>query len=262
MLSCDYDASDSPPTSKQQVLDTVPHIDGMPSKEEIRLRLNASEMRNQDGKYVRPGAQPANTDIKTYDAGNLFVSTYGCANTSVIGELRVRYRCLLKVPVLEAIGGAAGSAGSFLYITSNLSGEAAAASNTAVAQFASATNPVVIANGIGATLASTGLITLLPGSYQFHWDTTSWATTSSPSVQQTALFQVATANTQRVTPFTVGGVTGVNEAPEAYTASLPNYGNDFLWNTTLWGTTVTLQVSQTYASGTGYNQSSLVITQL
>jgi hypothetical protein len=30
MLSFDYDASDSPPTSKQQVEDTNPHIDGMP----------------------------------------------------------------------------------------------------------------------------------------------------------------------------------------------------------------------------------------
>jgi len=51
---------------------------------------------------VRPGAQPANTDLKTYDAGILYVSTQGNANTNVIGELHVRYRCTLKKPVLEA----------------------------------------------------------------------------------------------------------------------------------------------------------------
>jgi len=95
MLSCDYDASDSAPTSKQQVLDTEPHEDGMPCKDTIVLRLDCDQMQRQDGCYVRPGTQPVNTDIKTYDAGNLYVSTYGNANTSVLGELRVRYKCFL-----------------------------------------------------------------------------------------------------------------------------------------------------------------------
>jgi len=114
MLSCDYDASDSPPASKQQVLDTVPHVDGMPCVEILVLKINPREARAQDSKYVRPGAQPASTDIKTYDLGNLYVSTYGCTNTNVIGELRVRYRCQLKVPVLEA-GLVAGFLGSFYH---------------------------------------------------------------------------------------------------------------------------------------------------
>jgi hypothetical protein len=102
MLSCDYDASDVAPTTKQQVEDTWPHVDCMPYQD-VSLPLNRREMRSSVAmKYVRPGAQPANTDIKIYDAGVVYVSTYGNTNTSVIGELRIRYRVRLEVPVLES----------------------------------------------------------------------------------------------------------------------------------------------------------------
>jgi hypothetical protein len=102
ILSFDYDASDSAPTTKQQVEDTVPHIDGMPCTATIRLPIDCRCVRNGPARYVRPGGQPAGTDIKTYDAGNLYVSTQGCAGTTTIGELRVRYRCRFSEPVLEA----------------------------------------------------------------------------------------------------------------------------------------------------------------
>jgi len=102
MLSFDYDATDSAPTTKQQVEDTVPHADGMPCTEEIRLRIDCAQMRVGPAKFVRPGAQPAATDLKTYDVGNLFVCTQGCTNATNIGELHVRYRVRLLDPVLEA----------------------------------------------------------------------------------------------------------------------------------------------------------------
>jgi len=108
MLSIDYDASDSPPTTKQQVEDTQAHVDFMPCTPFATLSADVALMRKNPGKYVRFGAQPANTDIKTYDAGNLFVSTYGCATTAVVGELHVRYRCVAKEPVLEAASLAGG----------------------------------------------------------------------------------------------------------------------------------------------------------
>jgi len=102
ILSFDYDASDSAPTTKQQVEDTVPHVDGMPCTPTISLKIDCARIRKNPSKYVRPGAQPANTDLKTYDAGNFYISTYGNTNTSVIGELRVRYCVKLSEPVLEA----------------------------------------------------------------------------------------------------------------------------------------------------------------
>jgi len=102
VLSADYDAADAAPTTKQQVEDTSPHTDPcLPSTSVVALRLDPREMRTSDAKYVRFGAQPANTDIKTYDVGNLFVTTQGCANTTAIGELHVRYRVRLDKPVLE-----------------------------------------------------------------------------------------------------------------------------------------------------------------
>lgn len=101
ILSIDYDAMDPPPTSKQQVEDTQPHKDGMPCTPEIRLRADVGLMRKNPGKYVRTGVQVANTDLRVYDAGVLYVSTQGCNNTNVIGELRVKYKVKLKVQVLN-----------------------------------------------------------------------------------------------------------------------------------------------------------------
>jgi len=109
MLSFDYDATDPAPLTKQQVEDSVPHQDGMPCVPLIRLPIDCARLRANLCKFVRPGAQLANTDLKTYDAGNLFVSTYGNTNTSNIGELRVRYRLKLSEPILTAIASSGGA---------------------------------------------------------------------------------------------------------------------------------------------------------
>jgi len=134
ILSFDYDASDIAPTTKQQVEDTVPHMDGMPSTPEIRLRLDCARMRKNIAKYVRPGALPANTDIKTYDVGNLNVSTYGLAASSgTLGELRVRYCCKFSEPVLAAsqvVGGVAHFSSLVSTTTNNLAGMALQAGYT------------------------------------------------------------------------------------------------------------------------------------
>jgi hypothetical protein len=123
MLSFDYDSSDAAPTTKQQVEDTVPHQDAMPY-ESVRLRLDAKQLNGQDSKYIRPGTQPANTDIKTYDGGILYVSTDGNTNTNVIGELRVRYSFMLMCPVLE---NSSVYTSSFAHVQESLSETAVAA---------------------------------------------------------------------------------------------------------------------------------------
>jgi len=262
MLSFDYDASDAPPSNKQQVLDTIPHADAMPCEPTLSLRINTSEMKSQDGWYVRPGAQPANTDIKTYDCGVLSVSTYGCAATSVIGELRVRYKCTLHVPVLEAVGGPANQAGSYLEVTSALAGETAAATTVWGPQFASATNPVTIANSIQATVSTAGLITLLPGLYKIEFGSTCVGSAASISALGMKLCQVTTANTDPVVAaLGVGAVSQVNEATAAYNGwFVPT--STYIWSTTQWGTTLSLQAAATYASGSAINNSYIKITTL
>jgi hypothetical protein len=101
MLSCDFDAADSPPTTKPQVEDTFPHADAMPY-DTVRLPLPAGECNNElKMHFVRPAGLPRSTDVRVYDVGNFYVSTIACANDAVvIGELRVRYRVQLDVPIL------------------------------------------------------------------------------------------------------------------------------------------------------------------
>jgi hypothetical protein len=107
MLSVDSDASDGPPTTKQAVEDTDPHVDGMPC-ENIRLVVPTSILNKMNsGHYIRPAGLPGAADIKTYDVGNLFVSTQGLSVNNVsVGELHVRYKCSVFIPVLEAGAGA------------------------------------------------------------------------------------------------------------------------------------------------------------
>lgn len=102
IFSADFDASDAPPTTKQQMEDSVPHADSMPC-ENLVLRLPKNQMHVASlAKYVRPGGLPGNADIKTYDVANLHVATQGIPSNAEIGELRVRYSCTFSVPVLDS----------------------------------------------------------------------------------------------------------------------------------------------------------------
>jgi hypothetical protein len=106
IVMCDYDASDPAPNSKQNMEDTEPHCDGMPYQT-LSLRLSTYELhQNSVAKFVRPGGVPGGSDIKTYDAGTLFVATQAQTANATLGELRVRYVVELSVPVLELGNGA------------------------------------------------------------------------------------------------------------------------------------------------------------
>lgn len=110
IMSFDSDATDAAPTTKQMMLDTDPHADGMPC-ESFFMDIPRSILKKfNDAHFVRPGAQPANTDLKTYDIGTLNVACQGTAANTVVGELHVEYALRLRVPVLEAGVGTSGSA--------------------------------------------------------------------------------------------------------------------------------------------------------
>jgi hypothetical protein len=107
MYMVDFDASDSPATSVQQMEDTIPHDDCMPYQA-MNLPLSSGTIHSlYKTLYVRPGGLPGASDIKTYDAGILNVATDGiAANTAKLGELRVKYSVTFSVPVLESSGSA------------------------------------------------------------------------------------------------------------------------------------------------------------
>jgi len=157
MLSFDFDASDAPPASKQQVEDTHPYSDGMPY-EEVLLTIDPKDCSLQDSYFVRPGGLPGSSDIKIYDAGILSVSTIGNNSTANIGELRVRYAILLQDPVLENVVSA-----PLCYHVSNFQSTSAESSG-ASSVYKTLALATTITNGIGATNTS-GVITLPVGNY-------------------------------------------------------------------------------------------------
>jgi len=102
IMSFNVDAADGPPANKQVAEDTFPRADGLTS-ENIRLVIPSAMLRKwTDGYFIRAGPLPGRTDIKTYDVGSFSVSTVGVTPVNtVLGELRVKYRCRLMVPILQ-----------------------------------------------------------------------------------------------------------------------------------------------------------------
>jgi hypothetical protein len=105
MMNIDLDASDQPPATKTQVMDTDKTLlaHGMPC--ENFAMVIPGKILHPTGQplYVRPGGLPGASDIKTYDCGNLWISTSGVAdNTTKLGELHVTYAVEFSVPVLES----------------------------------------------------------------------------------------------------------------------------------------------------------------
>jgi hypothetical protein len=252
MLSCDYDSSDTAPTTKQQVEDTVPHADGMPCTERISLSLNTREMSRQDSFYVRPGLQPANTDIKTYDSGNLYVSTYGCTNTTVVGELRVRYRCHLMVPVLESsvLSAIPGSTATF-----DVKSVAAGTTNTANLMFSS--NP--LSNiGILGIVNTAGIFTLPSGNYLI--EVFSTENNSAGDISGSPFITLSNTTTATGSSYFVS--TASHAVNGTLAASVASTSVSILWTTSSLGTTFSSWITDIYSGGSTLDSYYMRITAL
>jgi len=101
VLSLDYDASDAPPTSKQQALAYRNAVRSAPWTTCCHSS-DLEDISKQRSYFVRPAGQPAGTDIKMYDTGNIFIITQGVTTPlATLGELYVEYDVMLMTPVLE-----------------------------------------------------------------------------------------------------------------------------------------------------------------
>jgi len=158
ILACNYDATDGPPTTKAQLENLDPHVDGLPSHQ-MALAINPKHAQSRS-LYTRPGNLPGQADIRLYDAGNLFVATMGCNGTGVCGELHVKYKVWYEVPIVSAYLTSAPVNNSVALFCSASAGEASGA--TGVVQTMALTQ--TLTNGIGAVNAA-GIITLLAGNY-------------------------------------------------------------------------------------------------
>jgi len=156
ILSVDFDASDPPPGTKQQMEDTIPHADAMPCQS-FSLPLDPRDLTSQStlGRYVRTGGLPGSTDIKTYDVGNLNVATQGVPANVEIGELHVAYRIRLMKPVLENLAQApANNQVSWFESTAPESVTTGVAKNLALATTLS--NGVLVVNTAGSLVPPPG----------------------------------------------------------------------------------------------------------
>jgi len=159
IMSFDSDASDGSPTTKQQMEDQFPHCDSMPS-ENLRLSIPKSMLKGKmnDAHYVRPAGLPGQADIKTYDVGNFFIASQGILNNATVGELHVRYRCHLSIPILGGTILAAPTNNSVAVFTSAV-GEAINTGIATVVQMSTANF-----NGLSA-INTAGSIVLPVGNY-------------------------------------------------------------------------------------------------
>jgi len=174
ILSFDTDASDAPPETKQEAEDVMPMADGM-SYQTISLNLPKFILNSHlDSFYVRPKNLPGGSDIKTYDLGNLFVSTLGQGGAVPdMMELRVRYSCKLMIPILESLASAPqnNSASQFVDFARPLVNQVA--SQPLFDTPSSPTEGIYVVNGLNINNAG-GTLTPPPGNYLLSYYTVTW----------------------------------------------------------------------------------------
>lgn len=154
VLSLDYDASDPAPISKQQAMAYRSSVRSAPWAPCQHASIG-EDLKKGKSNFVRPGAQPANTDIKTYDIGNLYVISQGVTTASaVLGELWVEYDVLLMTPVFE-------NAAGVVPVGGNVEGN-----NTLTAANPFGLTPTVDAQAYGLTMNDASRLTFkFPGYY-------------------------------------------------------------------------------------------------
>lgn len=120
VLAVDYDALDAVPVTKQQALAYRGSVRSPPWNDCCHTSVG-EDLHKLKSRYVRTGAIPANSDLKTYDVGNLFTITQGVTTASAVcGELYVEYTVHLMTPVYDYspssafLSGTAGTAASLI----------------------------------------------------------------------------------------------------------------------------------------------------
>jgi len=174
ILSFDTDASDAPPETKQEAEDVMPMADGM-SYQTISLNIPKFILNSHlDSFYVRPKNLPGGSDIKTYDLGNLFVSTLGQGGAVPdMMELRVRYSCKLMIPILESLASAPqnNSASQFVDFARPLVNQVP--SEPTFDTPSSSAEGIYVTNGLNINNAG-GVLTPPPGNYLISYYTVTW----------------------------------------------------------------------------------------
>lgn len=97
ILAVDYDPLDASPVTKQDVY-AYSHSAQSSAWDECCFTVDPAVLRSRGTLYSRVGQNPAGSDLKTYDLGNLWLCRSGFAGTDVCGELFVEYSVRLTIP--------------------------------------------------------------------------------------------------------------------------------------------------------------------
>jgi hypothetical protein len=207
ILSFDSDASDPPPLNKQEAEDVMPMADGM-SYQQVDLNIPKFILNSHlDSFYVRPGNLPGGSDIKTYDLGNLFVSTIGQGGAVPnMMELRVEYTCKLMIPILENTAAAPQN-----NQVTNLVDSKAALTTTVAYQPLLATvasTALAVTNGLNV-VNTAGSIVPPPGNYLLDVDVNAQVTNGTDALNGLYLQVMKNTVVQNPGGLTAGNYTGL-----------------------------------------------------
>jgi len=120
VLTVDYDASDPAPTSMVQARAYRSCVADVPWQH-LMFSAVGEDLHKAKTNYVRVAAsQPAGTDIKLYDVGNLFVIREGQASTDVISEVVVTYDVSLMTPQQDGLSGLSASTSGSAGLTASV----------------------------------------------------------------------------------------------------------------------------------------------
>jgi len=98
LMAIDYDANDAAPTTKSAIM-AYHNAVRCPVWSQTDYIADKPDLNKLPQHYIR-STTVSGTDLKTYDVGNLFVCTSGCADTTALGELYVIYDVELITPQL------------------------------------------------------------------------------------------------------------------------------------------------------------------
>jgi hypothetical protein len=149
MLGIDYDAQDAAPVSKQQLM-TYHGAVRSACWNQCCFSADSQDLHKFGiQRYMRSGAVPGGSDIKTYDVGTFYIALSGVA-AGTVGELYVSYDLELCTPQVNAVAQ-----------INNLSGKASTVTGTIPNPFQGA----VVTGGLALTAGTNVLTLVTPGEY-------------------------------------------------------------------------------------------------
>lgn len=233
-IATQYDALDAAFTTKSQIENYSMSQSGKPSIDKLHGIECAAHLNSNNHLYVRPAAQPANSDLRLYDLGKTTIMT-SCPGTSVtLGELWVTYDVELFKPKLPEVS------------TTTVSH--VSRSNTTTTSLTFGTVGLQAVGSIPVTVSSTSISwSSLPVGV-IHKIDLSWYCAASISAFPT--FTVASGTIKSMYTSSAGTIDGVSGFYGPQTASGPTFVNSNFYYPDANGVITITLVAGTVGSGT------------